>query len=44
MQRLRDTLTDCIGCGCLSLRTCALNNFGDRLAVEGSGPIRLLAD
>jgi MerR family redox-sensitive transcriptional activator SoxR len=42
LQRLRDTLTDCIGCGCLSLRSCGLNNFGDRLAAEGSGPVRLL--
>ncbi|MGW1602630.1 redox-sensitive transcriptional activator SoxR [Streptomyces eurythermus] len=35
LNRLRDQLTDCIGCGCLSLKTCALSNpddiFGDRL-------------
>ncbi|MEF9902835.1 redox-sensitive transcriptional activator SoxR [Streptomyces sp. P9-A2] len=35
LNRLRDHLTDCIGCGCLSLDTCALSNpddnFGDRL-------------
>ncbi|WP_406001771.1 redox-sensitive transcriptional activator SoxR [Streptomyces sp. NBC_00829] len=35
LGRLRDHLTDCIGCGCLSLRTCVLSNpddvFGDRL-------------
>ncbi|CAL9618807.1 MULTISPECIES: redox-sensitive transcriptional activator SoxR [Streptomyces] len=35
LHRLRDQLTDCIGCGCLSLKTCALSNpddvFGDRL-------------
>jgi MerR family redox-sensitive transcriptional activator SoxR len=42
LQRLRDTLTSCIGCGCLSLRSCGLNNFGDRLATEGSGPVTLL--
>jgi len=42
LQRLRDTLTDCIGCGCLSLRSCGLANWGDRLAAEGSGPVRLL--
>jgi MerR family transcriptional regulator, redox-sensitive transcriptional activator SoxR len=42
LQRLRNTLTDCIGCGCLSLRSCGLANFGDELAVEGSGPVRLL--
>jgi MerR family redox-sensitive transcriptional activator SoxR len=42
LQRLRDTLTGCIGCGCLSLRSCGLANWGDRLAAEGSGPVRLL--
>jgi MerR family redox-sensitive transcriptional activator SoxR len=42
LQRLRDTLTDCIGCGCLSLRSCGLHNFGDQLAADGSGPVRLL--
>lgn len=42
LQRLRDTLSDCIGCGCLSLRSCGLANFGDRLAADGSGPVRLL--
>jgi MerR family transcriptional regulator, redox-sensitive transcriptional activator SoxR len=42
MQRLRDTLTGCIGCGCLSLRSCGLNNFGDKLAAEGPGPVKLL--
>lgn len=35
LERLRDHLTDCIGCGCLSLKTCALSNpddiFGERL-------------
>ncbi|MEU6313526.1 redox-sensitive transcriptional activator SoxR [Streptomyces sp. NPDC047014] len=34
LARLRDHLTDCIGCGCLSMETCALSNpddvFGDR--------------
>jgi MerR family transcriptional regulator, redox-sensitive transcriptional activator SoxR len=43
LQRLRDTLTDCIGCGCLSLRSCGLANFGDQLAAEGDGPVRLLS-
>ena len=42
LQRLRDTLTDCIGCGCLSLRSCGLHNFADQLAGEGAGPVRLL--
>lgn len=35
LGRLRDHLTDCIGCGCLSMETCALSNpddaFGERL-------------
>ncbi|MCW2543135.1 MAG: transcriptional regulator, MerR family [Frankiales bacterium] len=38
LQRLRDTLDECIGCGCLSLRSCALHNSEDHLADEGSGP------
>src|SRR5690625_307777 len=42
LQRLRDDLTDCIGCGCLSLERCALSNPHDRLADQGPGPRRLL--
>ncbi|GAA1367364.1 redox-sensitive transcriptional activator SoxR [Catellatospora chokoriensis] len=42
MQRLRDTLDDCIGCGCLSLQSCRLYNPGDELAAQGSGPRKLL--
>jgi MerR family transcriptional regulator, redox-sensitive transcriptional activator SoxR len=41
LQRLRDNLADCIGCGCLSLRSCALFNPGDMLAAQGPGPVRL---
>lgn len=37
LQRLRDRLTGCIGCGCLSLRTCALNNPDDEMADFGPG-------
>lgn len=37
LQRLRDRLTGCIGCGCLSLRTCALNNPDDEMAEQGPG-------
>ncbi len=37
MERLRDELTSCIGCGCLSLRTCRLLNAGDVSALEGPG-------
>ncbi len=42
MTRMRDELNGCIGCGCLSTRSCPLINPGDRLAEEGSGPRRLL--
>ncbi|GAB3458390.1 redox-sensitive transcriptional activator SoxR [Streptomonospora sediminis] len=42
LERLRDDLTDCIGCGCLSLERCALSNPQDRLAAQGPGPRRLL--
>jgi MerR family redox-sensitive transcriptional activator SoxR len=37
LQRLRDKLTGCIGCGCLSLSTCRLLNPDDAVAVEGAG-------
>jgi MerR family redox-sensitive transcriptional activator SoxR len=35
---LRDGLTSCIGCGCLSLRRCALSNPDDAVAAAGPGP------
>ena len=41
LQRLRDNLTGCIGCGCLSLRTCVLANPGDVLGQRGPGAARL---
>ena len=41
LQHLRDGLTSCIGCGCLSLRSCALFNPADTLAASGPGPQRL---
>ena len=41
LQRLRDNLAECIGCGCLSLRSCALSNPGDVLAEQGPGAVRL---
>ena len=41
LQRLRDNLADCIGCGCLSLKSCALSNPGDVLAGQGPGAVRL---
>lgn len=37
LQRLRDDLGDCIGCGCLSTTRCALVNPGDRLGADGAG-------
>ncbi|MFC7326685.1 redox-sensitive transcriptional activator SoxR [Marinactinospora rubrisoli] len=37
LQRLRDRLTSCIGCGCLSLRSCRLHNNDDALAAFGPG-------
>lgn len=40
LVQLRDTLADCIGCGCLSMRRCALLNPGDALATQGEGPRR----
>lgn len=42
--RLRDDLTDCIGCGCLTLGQCVLSNPHDRLGQQGPGPRRLLVD
>jgi MerR family transcriptional regulator, redox-sensitive transcriptional activator SoxR len=38
LERLRDTLTGCIGCGCLSLGRCQLANPGDRASRLGPGP------
>ncbi len=44
LERLRDDLDGCIGCGCLSLSVCALYNPGDRLATHGPGPRILMGD
>lgn len=44
LVELRDDLTGCIGCGCLSLRTCSLFNPDDAAAKLGSGPRYLLGD
>ncbi|HTU13636.1 MAG TPA: redox-sensitive transcriptional activator SoxR [Solirubrobacterales bacterium] len=38
LERLRSGLTECIGCGCLSLGKCKLANPGDRVARSGPGP------
>ncbi|MEC5398772.1 redox-sensitive transcriptional activator SoxR [Uliginosibacterium sp. H1] len=43
LVQLRDSLDDCIGCGCLSIEQCRLRNPGDQLAAHGPGPQRLLA-
>jgi MerR family redox-sensitive transcriptional activator SoxR len=42
MERLRDQLTGCIGCGCLSMQRCKLINPDDTLAATGPGPRNLL--
>nr|WP_203976833.1 redox-sensitive transcriptional activator SoxR [Planotetraspora silvatica] len=42
LQRLRDDLTECIGCGCLSIDRCALANPCDTLGDDGPGARRLL--
>jgi MerR family redox-sensitive transcriptional activator SoxR len=44
LQRLRDNLTECIGCGCLSIRSCRLYNPYDQLAIQGPGPRRLVVE
>lgn len=38
LERLRDRLDGCIGCGCLSLGVCKLANPGDEVAARGPGP------
>jgi MerR family redox-sensitive transcriptional activator SoxR len=44
LEALRGGLTSCIGCGCLSLRTCALSNPGDLASALGPGPRYLLSE
>lgn len=44
MQTLRESLSTCIGCGCLSMRSCALFNADDFVAKRGNGPRYLLED
>lgn len=44
LERLRDTLEGCIGCGCLSLEACALYNPEDRAGARGTGPRYLMGD
>ena len=44
LERLKAGLTECIGCGCLSLDRCKLSNPDDRAARLGSGPRYWLGD
>jgi MerR family redox-sensitive transcriptional activator SoxR len=44
LERLQAGLTECIGCGCLSLDRCRFANPGDRAARKGSGPRFWIAD
>ena len=44
LQRLRDGLSECIGCGCLSLDRCRLANPHDRAVARGVGPRYWLGD
>jgi MerR family redox-sensitive transcriptional activator SoxR len=44
LEALRDDLTDCIGCGCLSLRSCAILNPSDTISKRGAGARYLLGD
>jgi MerR family redox-sensitive transcriptional activator SoxR len=41
LERLRDKLDSCIGCGCLSLRTCSLQNPDDEVSARGPGAVYL---
>ena len=44
LEALRDRLTTCIGCGCLSIDKCELLNPDDEVAAQGPGPHFLLED
>lgn len=44
LEKMRDTLDGCIGCGCLSLKNCALYNPDDNIHSKGAGPRILLGD
>lgn len=41
LERLRDSLTGCIGCGCLSMKNCPIYNPDDKLAKKGPGAVLL---
>jgi len=44
LERLREEAASCIGCGCLSLKSCGLYNAGDAASRLGTGPRYLLGD
>ena len=44
LEAMREKLDGCIGCGCLSLDTCAIYNLDDEAALLGTGPRWLLGD
>ena len=44
LEALRDELGDCIGCGCLSLKSCALFNPEDRAGAQGTGARYIIGD
>ena len=41
LEKLRDSLTGCIGCGCLSMKKCPIYNADDKLAKDGPGAVLL---
>ena len=44
LERTRDKLDGCIGCGCLSLKACALYNPNDEAGAHGAGPRNIIED
>jgi MerR family redox-sensitive transcriptional activator SoxR len=44
LERLRDRLDGCIGCGCLSMKSCQLYNAGDQVRDRGPGPRLVYGD
>ena len=44
LQQVRSNLDGCIGCGCLSLKKCALYNAGDKAGATGTGPRYLMGE
>ena len=41
LERLRDLMTGCVGCGCLSMKNCPIYNADDQLGINDSGPVLL---